>query len=225
MLILCLSYASVMLLLCCCCCFIVLLLCFYWNKILTQSVSKFFHSHFLKEEYVSKELFIKAMVCSKKRQRIEEVPHGVCLNTWLRAVQEAAFVLGKIETKKVTSPRARSRSVLQDNLLALEIKALPKDANIDVLIADTPNGERNLNPTKNQLSIECPSYGLSNSTKTFFVANNWWDIHPKNSDGTSNLLSVHWSSYFKGLYDKKNIPLVVMKMADNRLRMVFCHHQ
>ena len=59
---------------------------------------------------------------------IEEVPHGVCLNTWVREVQEAAFFLGKIETKKVTSPRARSRYVLQAKLLALEIKALPKDA-------------------------------------------------------------------------------------------------
>ena len=46
------------------------------------------------------------MVCSKKRYRIEELHHGVRLNTWLTAVQEAVFVLGKIETKKVTSPRA-----------------------------------------------------------------------------------------------------------------------
>ena len=91
------------------------------------------------------------MACSKKRQRIEEVPDGVCLNTWVRAVQEAAFVLGKIETKKVTSPRARSRSVLQAQLLALEIKEPPTDTNVDVLIADTPKGERNQNPTKNQL--------------------------------------------------------------------------
>ena len=78
------------------------------------------------------------MVCSKKIQRIEEPTHDVCLNTWLMVVQEAAFVLGKIETKKVTSPRARSGSVLQDKLLALEIKALPKDANVNVLLADTP---------------------------------------------------------------------------------------
>ena len=77
------------------------------------------NSVFLEQEYVSKELFIKVMVRSKKRQRIEEVPHGVCLNTWLTAVQEAEFDLGKIETNKVTSPRARSRSVLQAKLLAL----------------------------------------------------------------------------------------------------------
>ena len=47
------------------------------------------------------------MVCSKKRKMIEEVPQGVHLNTWMKAVQEAAFVLGMIETDKVTLPRAR----------------------------------------------------------------------------------------------------------------------
>ena len=149
----------------------------------------------------------------------------MCLNKWFRAVQEAEFVLGKIDTKKVTSPRARSWSVLQAKLLDLEIKALPKDANVDVLIANTLKGEQNRNPTKNQISIQCPSYGLSSCTKTFCVAKKWWDIRPKNSDRTSNLLSVHWSSHFKGLYDHKKIPLVVMKMADNHLRSFYFRHQ
>ena len=133
--------------------------------------------------------------------------------------------MGKIETQKVTSPRARSRSVLQAKLLALEIKALLNDANVDVLLADTPKCERNRNPTEDQVSIRCPYYGLSNCTKTFCVANFWWGIRPKNSSGTINLLLVYWSSYFKGLYDQKKIPLAVMKMADNHLRMIFCHHQ
>ena len=155
------------------------------------------------------------MVRSKKRNKIKEVPHGVHLNTWLTAVQEAAFVLGKIETNKVTSPRARSRSILQAKLLALEIKALPKNANVELLLADTPKGERNRNPIEDQESIKCPYYGLSNCTKTFCVAKSWWGICPKDSNGASNLLSVHWSSYFKGLYDQKKIPLWVMKMADN----------
>ena len=165
------------------------------------------------------------MVHSKKRQRIEELPHGVCLNTWLRSVQEAAFFLDKIETKKVTSPRARSRSVLQDKLFPLEINALPRYANINVIIANTPKGERNRNLTKNQVSIKCPSYGLSSCTKTFCVAKCWWGIRPKNSNGTSNLILVHWSSHFKGLYEQKKIPILVMKMADNHLRNAFFHHQ
>ena len=46
-----------------------------------------------------------AMVHSKKKERIEEVPHVVKVSTWLNAVQEAVFVLGKIETDVVTSPR------------------------------------------------------------------------------------------------------------------------
>ena len=83
------------------------------------------------------------MVHSKKKKRIEEVPHGVKVSTWLTAVQESVFVLGKIETDKVTSPRARSRSIIQAILLALEMKTLPKNANVELLIADTPKGERN----------------------------------------------------------------------------------
>ena len=61
----------------------------------------------------------------------------------MRAVQEAGFVLGKIETKTATSPRERSSSVIQDKLLALEMKASPKDYNVDVLITYVPKGEQN----------------------------------------------------------------------------------
>ena len=101
--------------------------------------------------------------------------------------------------------------------MALEIKALPKNENVELLLADTPKGERNRNLTEDQESIKCPSYGLSNCTKTFCVEKSWWGIHPKDSNGASNLVSIHWSSYFKGLYYQKQIPLVVMKMANNHL--------
>ena len=83
------------------------------------------------------------MYRSNKRQSIEQVPNSVSLKTWVRAVQEAGFVLGNIKTKMDPSPRARSRSVLQAKLFSLEMKALPKDANVDVLISDVPKGERN----------------------------------------------------------------------------------
>ena len=149
MLLLCLSYTSVMLLLCCFWFFIVLLLCFYWNKIFTQSVSSlFFYSHFLKEEYVSKKLFIKAMVCSKKRKSIDMSPMVcVSIHGWVKC-KRLRLSWARLRPKKVTPPRARSRSVLQAKLLELEIKALLKDANVDVLIANTPKGEQNRNPTK-----------------------------------------------------------------------------
>ena len=107
-------------------------------------------------------MFIKALIHSKKKKRIEEVPQGIKVSTWLKAVQEAAFVLGQIETDAVTSPKARSRSILRAKLLALEIKALPKNANVDSLLADSPKGERNRNPTEDQESIQCPSFGLLN---------------------------------------------------------------
>ena len=131
------------------------------------------------------------MYRSNKRQRIKEVPDRVSLKTWLKAVQEAGFFLEEIKTKTATSPRARSRSVLQAKLLALKIKELPKDANVNDLIANVPKGERNLNLTKKEYSIQCPSFGLSSCTKTLCVAKKWWDIRPLNSDGTSNQISVH----------------------------------
>ena len=62
---------------------------------------------------MSKEVFIKAMIHSNQKKRIEEVPHGIKVSTWLQAVQEAALVLGHIETDAVTSPKARSRSILR----------------------------------------------------------------------------------------------------------------
>ena len=139
-------YVYHMLLLCFCYVVVAVFSCYCY--VCTETLSFIFYSLFLKQEYVSKKLFIEAMVHSKKRERTEEVTHGVHLNTLLTAVQEAAFVLGKIETDKVTSPRERSRSILQAKLLALDIKALPKNANVKLLLADTPKGERNQNPTE-----------------------------------------------------------------------------
>ena len=222
MLILCFYYVYHMLLLCFCYVVVAVFSCYYY---VCTDFFNFFFFPFFKQVYVSKELFIEAMVRSKKKKRIEEVPHGIKLITWLTAVQESAFVLGKIETNKVTSPRARSRSIIQAKLLALEMKALPKNANVKLLLADTPKGERNRNLTEYQESNKCLSYGLSNCNKTFFVAKSWWGICPKDINGASNLLSVHWSSYFKGLYDQKQIPHAVMKMANNHLRLVFNYHQ
>ena len=143
------------------------------------------------------------MYCSNKRQRIEKSPKGVFIRTWLRSFQEAGYVLGKIETKTTTYPRARSRSVLQAKLAAMEMKAHPKDADVDVIIADLHKVERNRNPSDNQYSINCPYFDLSNFTKTFCVAKKWWDIRPLNSYGTSNELLVYWASHFKGLYETK----------------------
>ena len=126
------------------------------------------------------------MYHSNKQQQIEKVPKGVSIKTWLRAFQEAGYVLGKIETKTAMSLRARSRSVLQANLLALEIKAIPEDVDVSVLFADVPKGEPIRNPPKTQYSIKCHYFGLSRCTKTFCVAKKWWDIRFLNSDGTSN---------------------------------------
>ena len=79
----------------------------------------FLYPHGLTDEYVTKELLIEAMYCLNKRERIEQVPKCVSIKTWLRAVQEAGFVLGKIKTKTANSLRAKLRSVIQAKLLAL----------------------------------------------------------------------------------------------------------
>ena len=57
---------------------------------------------------------------------------------------------GNIETKTATLPRERSRSILQAKLVDLEMKALPKDSNADVLNSNVPMGDQNRNLTKIQ---------------------------------------------------------------------------
>ena len=109
--------------------------------------------------------------------------------------------------------------------MALEIRALPKNANLDSLFADSPKGERNRNPTEDQESIQCPSYGLGYCAKTFCISKSWWGIRPKDSNGESNLLSIQCSSYFMGLCNTSKINHATFKMADNHLRMVYMHHQ
>ena len=48
------------------------------------------------DDFVTKELLIEAIFCSNKCQRIENYSQGVSIRTWLRAVQEADYVLGNI---------------------------------------------------------------------------------------------------------------------------------
>ena len=66
----------------------------------------------------------------------------------LRAVQEAGYVLGKIETKTATTSRDKSRSVLKSKLAALDMRTYPKNANIEEILAGITRGEQNINPTE-----------------------------------------------------------------------------
>ena len=157
------------------------------------------------------------MFCSNRCQRIEKFPKGMSIRTWPRAVQEADYVLGNIETTTATTLRSNSRSVLKVELAALEMRAHPKDTDIEEILADMPRGEQNRHPTEKQYSIRCPSFGLGNCTKTFCVAKKSFDLRPVNSNGTSNQMYVHWSNNFKGLYDTNKITHLVLKIADNHL--------
>ena len=104
------------------------------------------------------------------------------------------------------------------------MRAHPKDADIDEILSYIPKGVKNRNPTEKQYYIQCPSFGLGNCTNTFFVANKWFDLRTVNSDGISNQISVRWSNHFKGLYDTNKISHLVLRMADNHLRNLYCHH-
>ena len=89
---------------------------------------------------------------------------------------------------------------------------------IEEIMDDIPRGEKNRNPEEKQYYIQCTSFGLGNCTKTFCVANKWWDLRPLNIDGTSNQFSVYWSNHFTDQYGTKKIPQLVLKMEDNHFR-------
>ena len=127
----------------------------------------------------------------------------VSIRKWLVSVQEADYVLEKIETKTSTTPRDKSESVLKVKLAALEMRAHLKDKDIEEILADIPRGEQNRHPTDKQYSIQCTSFGMGNCTNTLCVANKSFDLCPVNSDKTINHMSVHWSNHLKGLYDTK----------------------
>ena len=81
------------------------------------------------------------MYCSNKRQLVEKSTKAVSIITWLREVQGSGYILGKIETNTATTTRARSQSVLEAKLAALEIRTYPKGADIDEILADIPKGK------------------------------------------------------------------------------------
>ena len=153
-----------------------------------------------------------------------KVPKGGSIRTLLMDVQESGHVLGKIETKTATTPRANLRSVLKAKLAALEMRAHLKDGDIEEILADITKGEKNRNPMEKKYSIQCPSFQLGNCTRTFSVSKKWFDLRPMNSDGTSNQMSVLWSNHFKGLYNTKRKPHLILKMVDNHPRNLYCHH-
>ena len=124
-------------------------------------------------------------------------------------------MLEKIGTKTATTPRVKSRFVLKAKVAVLEMHANMNNYEIYDILADIPKGERNQYPTESQYSIPCPPFGLANCTKTLCVARKSWDIRPQNSDGTINQIYVNWSNHFKGLYDIKKIPHLVLKMTYN----------
>ena len=139
-------------------------------------------------------------------------------------MQKSGYILGCLGAKIALTSTVKPWSVLKETLAVIEMQAHPNNAEIDEILADIPKGDRNRNPTASQYSILCPSFGLTNWTKTLCFAKKWCDIRPHNSYRTINNLSVHWSNHFKSLNNTKKIPHLVLKMADNHLNILYSHH-
>ena len=71
------------------------------------------------------------------------------------------------------TPRAKSRSALKAKLEALEMKAHPKNADIEEILAGIPRGEQNRYTMEKHYSIPCTYFGLGNCTNMLCVAKKW----------------------------------------------------
>ena len=99
-----------------------------------------------------------------------------------------------------------------------------KDVGIGVILADIPKWERNLKPTKDRCVVLCPSYGIDDCSKTFFVSKKWWEKCPLDSDGKYDLLRNHWGHHSKSIHEEGRIAINTLKMADNHLRILHHHY-
>ena len=52
----------------------------------------------------------------------------------------------------------------------------------------------------------------------------WWKLRPVNSDGSSDMHTIHWGHHFKRLNDKGNITNNTLKTAYNNLCVLYHHH-
>ena len=100
-----------------------------------------------KDDYVTNKLLIEAKIRSNKRKLIEKLSQGVSIRTWMREVRKYGYVLGNIKTKTSTIPRENSRSTLKAKLASLEMRAHPKNADIEEILADILRCEQNRNLT------------------------------------------------------------------------------
>ena len=96
------------------------------------------------------------MILRNKRKRTKKVPPCVPIKKWLISVQKYGYVLEQLGAKTALNSRVKSRSVRKAKLAVLDKQADPNKAEIDEILADIPNSERNRNPTASQYSITCP---------------------------------------------------------------------
>ena len=145
----------------------------------------------------------------------------VPIKKWVIAVQESGYLLGQLGTNNDYIPGFKSGSIIKAKLAVLEIKTSSTKDNINEILADILKGERNRTPMGNQYSIQCPSIGLVNCTKSFCDAKKWWDIRPHNSNRTSNTIYVHCSNHSNGIYETNKITHAMLKVVDNHIQILF----
>ena len=83
------------------------------------------------------------MICCNMCKRIEKLPLGIPIKKWVREVQEAGYVLGKLGDNTAYTPRVKSWSVFKAKLAVLEMQGDPNKADIDITLADIPKGKKN----------------------------------------------------------------------------------
>ena len=119
---------------------------------------------------------------------------------------------GQLSSNYAYTSSVNSGTVLRAKLEVLEMKAYLTQSNLEMILDDVLKGEINIILADDQYSVKCPSYGLGNCTKKFYVAKVWLDKMLADSDNTSNLMYLHWSNNFKVLYKENNIKKVKIKI-------------
>ena len=189
----------------------------------TSAIS-YYYSILLLQSMNTKKLFITAFFCYKNEQKGFHITlPGVYVGTCIQAVTKASSVLGHIFHEAILSEESSPKPKLRSsNNARVSVNSVApfhvKGGYLGVILTNVSKCERNRNPTKDQYVTECPSYGIYDWTKTFCDSKNWWNIHPVNSDGSSDVQNIHWGHRFKRLHEKGKIKNNTLKMADNNLR-------
>ena len=138
-------------------------------------------------------------------------------------------MLGQIFHKSILSeelsPKPNSRSSKNSKIAVTSITSFHvKRRDLGVIHANVLKCKRSRKPTEDQYIIQCTSWGIDDCGETFFVLKKWLNLRPVNSYVLSDAQIIHWGHRFKRLHELGEIANNTLKMADNHLRYLHCHH-